>query len=79
MNENIVYGGIDVDDARYHGSALNQCTGEVPDFQCRATLKGLVEQLEKVQVSFAGAQLTLCYEASQVGFSLQRDLENRGL
>ena len=78
MNETIVYVGIDVDDARYHGSALNQCTGEVLDFQCRATLKGLVGQLEKVQAYFGGVQLKLCYEASYVGFSLQRDLKDRG-
>jgi transposase len=78
MNQNSVYLGIDVDDTRYHGSALNQCTGEVLDFQCRATLKGLVGQLDKVQTYFAGAQFKLCYEASYVGFSLQRDLNDRG-
>jgi len=78
MTKNMVYVGIDVDDARYHGSALNQCTGEVLDFQCRATLKSLVGQLEKVQVYFADAQFKLCYEASYVGFSPQRDLEDRG-
>jgi hypothetical protein len=78
MKQNIVYVGIDVDDARYHGSALNQCTGEVLDFQCRATLKALVGQLDKVQAYFADAQFKLCYEASYVGFSLQRDLKDRG-
>ncbi len=41
MIENIVYVGIDVDDVRYHGSALNKRTGEVLVFQCRPTLKVL--------------------------------------
>ena len=27
--------GLDVDDALYHGSALNKDTGEVITFQCR--------------------------------------------
>ena len=77
MNQNVIYIGIDVDDVRYHGSALDKHTGEVLDFHCRPTLKGLVGQLEKVQAYFDGTQLQLCYEASYVGFSLQRDLTDR--
>ncbi len=45
MNGNVVYVGIDVDDVRYHGSALDRRTGEVQSFHCRPTLKGLVGQL----------------------------------
>ena len=78
MNENVVYVGIDVDDERYHCSALDQSTGEVLDLRCRATLKGLLKQLEKQTENFKGAQLRVCYEASYVGFSLQRDLAERG-
>ena len=78
MNQNIVYVGIDVDDARYHGCALNQHTGEVLDFRCRPTLKGLTDQLEKLREYFGTVQMKLCYEASYVGFSLQRDLNDRG-
>jgi hypothetical protein len=32
-SQKIVYVEIDVDDTRYHGSAMDQCTGEVLDFQ----------------------------------------------
>jgi len=78
MNQNTIYVGIDVDDVRYHGSALNPSTGEMLDFDCRPTLKGLVGQLEKVRKYFGEAQLKLCYEASYVGFSLQRDLKDQG-
>jgi transposase len=78
MGENVIYVGIDVDDVRYHGSALDKRTGEVLDFRCRPTLKGLVQQLKKVQEYYGGSQLQLCYEASYVGFSLQRDLKARG-
>ena len=77
MNQNVIYIGIDVDDVHYHGSALDKCTGEILDFRCRPTLKGLVVQLEKVCEYFGGAPLKLCYEASYIGFSLQRDLKAR--
>ena len=78
MNQNVIYIGIDVDDVQYHGSALDKSTGEVLDFRCRPTLKGLVGQLKKVREYFGGGKLELCYEASYVGFSLQRDLNDRG-
>ena len=65
-------------DVCYHGSALDKRTGEVLDFQCRATLKGLVQQLKQIQEYFGGSQLKLCYKASYVGFSLQRGLTDRG-
>jgi hypothetical protein len=48
MNHTILYIGLDVDDIRYHGSALSKHTGETIDFQCRPTLKGLLVQLNKV-------------------------------
>ena len=78
MSGNVVYVGIDVDDVQYHGSALDRQTGEVLGFQCRPTLKGLIGQLDKVRMHFGVVELKLCYEASYVGFSLQRDLAERG-
>jgi hypothetical protein len=78
MSGNVVCVGIDVDDVQYHGSALDRQTGEVLSFQCRQTLKGLIGQLDKVRKHFGGVELKLCYEASYVGFSLQRDLAERG-
>ena len=60
MSQNVIYVGIDVDDVRYHGSALDKRTGDVLDFQCRPTLKGLVQQLNKVQPYFGGAHFKLC-------------------
>lgn len=78
MDKNVIYVGIDVDDVHYHGSALDKATGELLNFRCRPTLKGLVGQLDKVHEYFGGARIKLCYEASYVGFSLQRDLQERG-
>lgn len=78
MNQNILHVGLDVDDTQYHGSAFNQQTGEVIDFKCRPTLKGLLTQLDKLQRHFQGCSIRLCYEASYVGFHLQRDLRAHG-
>ena len=74
MTKNVIYVGLDVDDTQYHGSAIDKQTGEIIDFICRPTLKGLVKQLEKLLQYFHNSTLKLCYEASYIGFSLQRDL-----
>jgi len=70
--------GLDVDDTQYHGSALDKHTGEVIDFKCRPTLKGLLSQLEKLGQHFPGCTLKLCYEASYIGFTPQRDVTEKG-
>ncbi|MFK7861572.1 MAG: hypothetical protein AB8B64_22345 [Granulosicoccus sp.] len=78
MNNNVIYIGLDVDDMQYHGSALYTNTGEVINFKCRPTLKGLLGQLNKLHKAFPTAAFTLCYEASYVGYTLQRDLAEKG-
>lgn len=78
MKQRILYVGLDVDDTQYHGSALSQETGEVLDFRCRPTLKGLVGQLAKLRQHFAGHTLQVAYEASYMGYTLQRDLASQG-
>ncbi|MCU7930195.1 MAG: hypothetical protein KZQ90_05300 [Candidatus Thiodiazotropha sp. (ex Codakia rugifera)] len=75
MKQTIVYVGLDTDDAQYHGSALDKNTGEAIDFRCRPTLKGLLGQLEKLDKHFPGCTLMLCYEASYIGYTLQRNLQ----
>ena len=55
MNMNIIQVGLDVDDTQYHGSALDKNNGEVIDFKCRPTLKGLLGQLEKLRQYFRDA------------------------
>ena len=58
MKNNIIHIGLDVDDNQYHGCAVNSNTGEVLAFKCRPTLKGLTDQLEKLQKAFAGKLLS---------------------
>ena len=73
MNTNIIHAGLDVDDTQYHGSAPDKNSGEVIEFICRPTLKGLLGQLMKLSQYFPGCALRLCYEASYIGYTLQRD------
>ena len=54
MKQNILHIGLDIDDTQYHGSALNQPTGEILDFKCRPNLKGLLGQLDKLHKYFPG-------------------------
>jgi len=53
-------------------------TGVVVDFHCRPTLKGLLRQLEKLGQHCSGCACRLCYEASYLGYTLQRDLAEQG-
>ncbi len=74
MKQNIIHIGLDVDDTQYHGAAFNKETGEVIDFKSRPTLKGLLQQLDRMARHFKGHKIKLCYEASYIGYCLQRDL-----
>ena len=79
MKQNIIHIGLDVDDTQYHGSAFNKDTGEVIDFKSRPTLKGLLQQLDRMKRHFKGHKIKLCYEASYIGYCLQRDLISNGI
>jgi len=78
MQANIIHIGLDVDDTNYHGSALGKHSGESLSFKCRPTLKGLLNQLHKLQKQFPDTAFHLCYEVSYIGYTLQRDLSNQG-
>ena len=78
MNHTIIYVGLDVGASQYHGSTFNKDTGEVFDFQCRPTLKGLLVQRNKMARRFPVCYTKLCYETSYIGYTLQRDLVDKG-
>lgn len=58
--------------------ALNKKTGGVLTFKCRPNLKGLLNQLDKRHQYFGNCVLRICYEASYIGYTLQRDLAGNG-
>ena len=60
MKQNIIHVGLDVDDTQYHGSAFNKETGEVIDFKCRPTLKGLLQPTGQAGTAFPGSIKSSC-------------------
>ena len=78
MNEKIIYVGFDVDVQNFHGAALIAGTGEVIEFKCRPNTKGLLNQLQNLKTKFQDFDFKICYEATYIGFTLQRDLADQG-
>jgi len=78
MSSRILFVGLDVDDQAFHGAALERESGETGEFRCRATLKALERSLVELASRFPGREIRICYEASYVGFHLQRDLARLG-
>jgi hypothetical protein len=70
---------LDVDDTQYHGAALNKASGELINFKCGPTLKGLLGQLARVRKHFHRHAIQVVYEASYIGFTMQRDLVDKGI
>ena len=78
MNEKIIYVGLDVDDQNFHGAVLISASGEVIEFKCRPNTKGLINQLQNLKAKLQDFNLKICYEATYIGFTLQRDLATQG-
>lgn len=78
MQENVIYVGVDVDDNSFHVTALMPETGEVIETKTKPNLKGLVNKLEDFKKKFPNHALKICYEATYIGFTLQRDLASKG-
>ncbi len=76
MGSDIVYVAVDVDDKSFHGCGIYNETGEVIEFASRPTAGHLVEKLKKF--SQEGKKVKVCYEATYLGYSLQRDLVKHG-
>lgn len=74
MNKSVIYVGIDVDDNSFHFSAFFPATGEMLEHKTRPTLKSLISKLTEIKSKFPEYSLQICYEATYIGYSLQRDL-----
>jgi transposase len=78
MEKKILYVGLDVDDKAFHGCALIGDSGEVVEFKSRPHIDGLTKKLADFQSRFPSYLIKLCYEATYIGFTLQRDLAAKG-
>jgi hypothetical protein len=68
--ENVIFIGLDVDDKAFHGCAINQRTGENQGFKTKPSVGQLVKRLKKLSETVA--ELKICYEATYLGYTLQR-------
>ena len=78
MSKNVIYVGVDVDDKSFTGTALLQDTGEVIEFRARPNAKGVQNKLDELKIKFPEREIKVCYEATYLGFTLQRDLTKAG-
>jgi len=70
----ILFVGLDVDDSAFHGCAFFKDTGEILEFKTRPHVDGLSKKLKELQGKFPQYEIRCCYEATYIGFTLQRDL-----
>lgn len=73
----VIFVGIDVDDKSFHGCAIEGQTGEIIEFSCEAKLPNLLKKLSAFIET--DAELKVCYEATYLGFSLARSLNENGI
>ncbi|MGK5086618.1 IS110 family transposase [Bdellovibrionota bacterium FG-2] len=78
MSEKVLFIGLDVDDKAFHGAVLVSNLGELIEFKCRPHVDGLSKKLKELQARFPDHKIRICYEATYIGFTLQRDLAKKG-
>lgn len=76
MQERILYGGIDVDDKKFHACLIEKETGEMFEFNTRPNAESLSKRLDVLKEK--GYSIGICYEAGYLGFSLHRQMKERG-
>lgn len=76
MGSGIFYVAVDVDDKNFHGCGINKETGETIEFATRPTAGHLAKKLAEIRQGCSGVKV--CYEATYLGFSLQRELAKQG-
>lgn len=72
----IQYLALDVDESRFHGCLIGETGSEAVEFHTLADVGELVKKVEKIRDP--ASELRVCYEATYLGFSLQRQLSQRG-
>ena len=77
MNKyNLVFIGVDVDDKCFSGCVMTKNSNRINEFRSKPNLGALVKKIEKL--CYDKNLIKICYEAGYLGYSLQRDLNNKG-
>lgn len=74
--KNILYVGVDVDDKAFHVAVFNPFNEKLIEFSCKPKTNALIIKLDKVCDD--RSRIKICYEATYLGFDLQRALERNG-
>ena len=75
--KSLLYVGIDVDDNSYNVGCYCPKSGLVKHFRCNPDSTSLIKKLRSLQKK--GYKLKTCHEATYLGFSLHRKLEDKGI
>ena len=76
MKKIVQYIGIDVDDKAYHVCVYNPLNDQVKQFKCGPSTDLLIRGLKRHNLS--PEEVTICYEASYIGYSIQNVFFNKG-
>lgn len=77
MEKKIMYVGLDVDDKNFTAALIASDTGELFNFKTKPQFSSLRKKLSKFEGK--GYQIKLCYEATYIGFSLKRQLDETSI
>ena len=77
MKKIVQYIGIDAWDKAYHVCVYNPLNDEVKQFKCGPSTDLLIRGLKRHNLS--PEEVTICYEASYIGNSIQRALSKSNL
>lgn len=72
----LAYVGIDVDDKAFHVGVVDQDGNEISQFACKPSVANLLKKLEQ---KVSDCKIICGYEASYIGYTLQRQLASKGL
>jgi transposase len=78
MSGNVLFIGLDVDDKSFHGCALAADGKQSREFKLRPTTASLTKKLLDLKREFGVAEIRVCYEATYIGYTLQRALSECG-
>ena len=77
MSTMIQYIGIDVDDKNFHGCCVDgNNENNIIEFRTNPTVSAFIKKLE--EISKDGYKFKLCYEATYLGFCIQREFQKKG-
>lgn len=78
MANNVLFVGLDVDDKSFHCCGLVVGSGFEKQFKASPTTHAVVKKLLDWKREFGADEVRVCYEASYIGFTLQRALTDHG-